>query len=96
LAHVDETRGRSGDVNGSQAIVPLVELTAENLFCRRDLPTCRKAAAVGYTVMIETSGERFIGDCRGSDEDCGCEMPGFGRADTFEMRNLEHFRKMMK
>jgi len=39
--------------------------------------------------MIETSGERFIGDAERSHKDRGREMPDSGEPDTFDPRNLE-------
>jgi 7-carboxy-7-deazaguanine synthase len=76
---------------GSQASVPLVELTGgEPLLQEEIYALAEKLVGAKYTVMIETSGERFIG--RLPEEvvkivDVKC--PDSGEADTFEMRNLE-------
>lgn len=70
--------------------VPLVELTGgEPLLQPEIYPLAGHLLAAGYTVMIETSGERFIGDLpkdviRIVDVKC----PDSGEPDTFEMRNL--------
>jgi 7-carboxy-7-deazaguanine synthase len=91
LARVDELAGRSGGMSGAAAIVPLVELTGgEPLLQEEVYPLAEKLIAAGFTVMIETSGERFTGRLPGDvikivDVKC----PDSGEADTFEMRNLE-------
>jgi len=82
LAKVDEVAGGT---------VPLIELTGgEPLLQEEIYPLAERLLAVGYTVMIETSGERFVG--RLPHEvikivDVKC--PDSGEADTFEMKNLE-------
>jgi len=44
----------------------------------------------GYTVMIETSGERFVGRLpKDVIKIVDVKCPDSGEADTFEMRNLE-------
>ena len=78
-------------MSGAAASVPLVELTGgEPLLQEEVYPLAEKLIAAGYTVMIETSGERFTGRLPGEvikivDVKC----PDSGEADTFEMRNLE-------
>jgi len=58
---VDEIAGRSAEMPGSQASVPLVELTGgEPLLQDEIVPLAEKLLAAKYRVMIETSGERFI------------------------------------
>jgi 7-carboxy-7-deazaguanine synthase len=52
-------------------------------------PLAEELVAAGYTVMMETSGERFVGRLPGAvikivDVKC----PDSGEADTFEMKNL--------
>ena len=70
--------------------MPLVELTGgEPLLQEEIYPLAEHLLAAGYTVMIETSGERFIGDLPKeviSIVDVKC--PDSGEPDTFEMRNL--------
>lgn len=91
LARVDELAERSGEAPGAKAVVPLVELTGgEPLLQEEVVPLSEKLLAAGYTVMIETSGERFIGSLPPQvikivDVKC----PDSGEPDTFEMRNLE-------
>jgi 7-carboxy-7-deazaguanine synthase len=91
LARVDELAGRAAGLSGAAASVPLVELTGgEPLLQEEVYPLAEKLIASGYTVMIETSGERFTGRLPGEvikivDVKC----PDSGEADTFEMRNLE-------
>jgi 7-carboxy-7-deazaguanine synthase len=88
---VDELSGRSEVAAGTQATVPLVELTGgEPLLQEEIYPLAEKLLGAGYTVLIETSGERFIG--RLPEQvikivDVKC--PDSGEADTFEMKNLE-------
>jgi 7-carboxy-7-deazaguanine synthase len=77
-------------VDGQPARVPLVELTGgEPLLQQEIYPLAERLLAAEYTVMIETSGERFIGHLpkdviRIVDIKC----PDSGEADTFEMKNL--------
>jgi 7-carboxy-7-deazaguanine synthase len=91
LGRVEELAGRDVQTTGGQAVVPLVELTGgEPLLQEEIYPLAQKLVAAGYTVMIETSGERFIGNLPAEvikivDVKC----PDSGEPDTFEMRNLE-------
>jgi 7-carboxy-7-deazaguanine synthase len=91
LARVDELAGRRASSDAARATVPLVELTGgEPLLQEEIYEVAEKLLAAGYTVMIETSGERFVG--RLPQEvikivDVKC--PDSGEADTFEMKNLE-------
>ena len=86
-ARVDELAGK----NGAQVKVPLVELTGgEPLLQEEIFPLAQKLVAAGYTVIIETSGERYIGKLpmeviKIVDVKC----PDSGEPDTFEKRNLE-------
>src|SRR5215475_14042544 len=62
LARVDELCGRSAEQRGAEAEVPLVELTGgEPLLQEEIYPVSEELVKRGYTVMIETSGERFVG-----------------------------------
>jgi 7-carboxy-7-deazaguanine synthase len=90
LARVDELAGRS-EILGSQSAVPLVELTGgEPLLQEEIYPLAEKLLAAGYAVMIETSGERFIGQLpREVVKIVDVKCPDSGEPDTFEMRNLE-------
>lgn len=89
LARVDELAGRSQSANSTT--VPLVELTGGEPLLQEEIYTlAEQLLAAHYTVMIETSGERFVGRLPSAvikivDVKC----PDSGEADTFEMRNLE-------
>jgi 7-carboxy-7-deazaguanine synthase len=91
LARVDELTGRHEDMPGSQVSAPLVELTGgEPLLQEEIYPLAEKLLAAKYTVMIETSGERFIGRLpREVIKIVDVKCPDSGEPDTFEMRNLE-------
>jgi 7-carboxy-7-deazaguanine synthase len=88
LQQVDGMSGRAAG-DGSLAI-PLVEITGgEPLLQEEIYPLAEKLLAADYQVMVETSGERFIGKLpaeviRVVDVKC----PDSGEADTFEMTNL--------
>src|SRR5882724_327688 len=59
LARVDELAGRGEGKSAVEATVPLVELTGgEPLLQEEVYPLSEKLLDAGYTVMIETSGER--------------------------------------
>ena len=76
--------------DGKPGSVPLVELTGgEPLLQEEVYSLAERLLAAGYTVMVETSGERFVGRLpedviRIVDVKC----PDSGEADTFEMKNL--------
>lgn len=91
LARVDELASRNHSASGAQATVPLVELTGgEPLLQEEIYPLAEKLLSAGYTVMIETSGERFAGRLpREVIKIMDVKCPDSGEADTFEMRNLE-------
>ena len=91
LARVDALAGGNTGEAGSQAAVPLVELTGgEPLLQDEVYPLSEKLLEAGYNVMIETSGERFIGDLpREVVKIVDVKCPDSGEPDTFEMRNLE-------
>jgi 7-carboxy-7-deazaguanine synthase len=92
---VEEVMERVESLNrrpdGSAAGVSLVELTGgEPLLQEEIYPLAERLLAAGYTVMIETSGERFIGRLPSEiikivDVKC----PDSGEPDTFELRNLD-------
>ena len=88
---VDALAGREEDMSGSQARVPLVELTGgEPLLQEEIYPLAEKLLAEGYTVMIETSGERFVGRLpREVIKIVDVKCPDSGEPDTFDMNNLE-------
>src|SRR5215468_8325536 len=88
---LDEVMARVEQLAGGEKKIPLVELTGgEPLLQEEVYPLAEKLVAAGYTVMIETSGERFVG--RLPQEvikivDVKC--PDSGEADTFDEKNLE-------
>jgi 7-carboxy-7-deazaguanine synthase len=91
LARVDELAGRREGGEASHATVPLVELTGgEPLLQEEIYPLAEKLLAARYTVLIETSGERFVGRLpREVIKIVDVKCPDSGEADTFEMKNLE-------
>jgi 7-carboxy-7-deazaguanine synthase len=91
IARVDGLARREGGVQGSHSGVPLVELTGgEPLLQEEVYPLAERLLAAGYTVMIETSGERYIGRLpREVIKIVDVKCPDSGEADTFDMGNLE-------
>ena len=91
LARVDQLCGRAADQPGATATVPLVELTGgEPLLQEEIYPLAKTLLAGGYTVMIETSGERFVGRLpKEVIKIVDVKCPDSGEADTFDLRNLE-------
>ena len=91
LARVDELAGRCEGIPDAQASVPLVELTGgEPLLQEEIYPLAEKLLVGKYSVMIETSGERFIGRLpRGVVKIIDVKCPDSGEPDTFDIRNLE-------
>jgi len=91
LARVDELAGRTAGAHGSQTKVPLVELTGGEPLLQEDVyPLAEGLLIAGYTVMIETSGERFIGKLpQEVIKIVDVKCPDSGEADTFDMSNLE-------
>ena len=73
------------------ARVPLVEITGGEPLLQPETPMlAEKLLAAGYTVMIETSGERFIGTLpREVIKIVDVKCPDSGEADTFDMANLD-------
>jgi 7-carboxy-7-deazaguanine synthase len=90
-ARVDELAGRGDGKHASTAAVPLVELTGGEPLLQEEIYRLAEILlADGYTVMIETSGERFIGRLpKQVIKIVDVKCPDSGEADTFEMRNLE-------
>lgn len=87
---VDALAGRRNST-GSRALVPLVELTGgEPLLQEEVYPLAEKLLGAGYTVLTETSGERFVGRLpKQVIKIVDVKCPDSGEADTFDMRNLE-------
>jgi 7-carboxy-7-deazaguanine synthase len=91
LAQVDQLCGRGMDESGADAEVPLVELTGGEPLLQEDIyPLAEALLARGYTVMIETSGERFVGRLpKEVVKIVDVKCPDSGEADTFNQQNLE-------
>jgi len=89
-AQVDELSGHSAD--GKPGIA-LVELTGgEPLLQEEIYPLADRLLASGYQVMIETSGERFIGRLpKAVVKVIDVKCPDSGEAHSFDARNLAEF-----
>src|SRR3981189_2130634 len=91
---VDEVMERVVSLNrrpdGNAGGVSLVELTGgEPLLQEEIYPLAERLLAAGYTVMIETSGERFIGRLpKEVIKIVDVKCPDSGEADTFDIKNL--------
>jgi 7-carboxy-7-deazaguanine synthase len=91
LARVDELAGRAAGERGAESAMPLVELTGGEPLLQEEIYLLADALlTAGYTVMIETSGERPVH--RLPHEvikiiDVKC--PDSGEADTFHLPNLD-------
>lgn len=91
---VDEVMERVESLSrraSGNAGVSLIELTGgEPLLQEEVYPLAERLLAVGYTVMIETSGERFIGRLpKQVIKIVDVKCPDSGEPDTFDPRNLE-------
>src|SRR2546421_7336066 len=92
MTSVDELAGRREDALAStSAAVPLVELTGgEPLLQEEIYPLAEKLLVGEYSVMIETSGGRFIGRLpREVVKIIDVKCPDSGEPDTFDMCNLQ-------
>jgi len=91
---VDDVMNRIEALNrrpeGASVVTTLVELTGgEPLLQEEIYPLAEQLLAVGYTVMIETSGERFIGRLpKEVIKIMDVKCPDSGEPDTFDSRNL--------
>ena len=91
LRRVEELAGREAAAAGAPPAIPLVEITGgEPLLQEEVYPLAEQLLAAGYTVLVETSGERFIGRLprrvlRIVDVKC----PDSGEPGTFDPQNLE-------
>jgi 7-carboxy-7-deazaguanine synthase len=85
---LESVRGFAGTGDGR---VPLVEITGGEPLLQPETPElANQLLAAGYTVMIETSGERFVGILpRDVVKIVDVKCPDSGEADTFNMANLE-------
>jgi len=91
LARVDRLCGRAEQQSGQQATVPLVELTGgEPLLQEEIYPLAEALIKRGFAVMIETSGEKFVGRLpKEVIKIVDVKCPDSGEADTFDLNNLE-------
>ena len=85
---VDQVNRLAGD---APTRTPLVEITGGEPLLQPETPAlAEKLLAAGYTVMIETSGERFVGKLPpGVIKIVDVKCPDSGEADTFDMANLD-------
>lgn len=76
---------------GNARRTSLVEITGGEPLLQPETPElARKLLAAGYTVMIETSGERFVGALpREVIKIVDVKCPDSGEADTFDLANLD-------
>jgi 7-carboxy-7-deazaguanine synthase len=89
---VEEILQKVGELAGlGPARVPLVEITGGEPLLQPETPAlAEKLLAAGYTVMIETSGERFVGTLpREVVKIVDVKCPDSGEPDTFDMANLD-------
>jgi len=88
LRRVEELSGKTAERKEG---VSLVELTGgEPLLQEEIYPLADGLRTAGYTVMIETSGERFAGRLpREVIKIMDVKCPDSGEPETFDMRNLE-------
>jgi 7-carboxy-7-deazaguanine synthase len=95
---VDEVLARVEEFSRSSATpeaepVRLVELTGGEPLLQPDAVTlAERLLAAGYTVLVETSGERFIGNLpRAVIKIVDVKCPDSGEGGTFDMANLAAF-----
>lgn len=88
---VEDVLARVSELAGAGANrIPLVELTGgEPLLQPEIVPLSEKLLAAGYTVLIETSGERFVGNLpKEVIKIVDVKCPDSGEGGTFDMANL--------
>jgi len=89
---IDEVMARVHELAGddSSRKVSLVEITGGEPLLQAETPELmRRLLADGFRVMVETSGERFIGDLpREAIKIVDVKCPDSGEPDTFDMANL--------
>jgi len=88
---VDEVFERVEALRGAAVGGRLVELTGGEPLLQQDVyPLAVRLLAAGYAVLIETSGERFIGQLpKAVIKIVDVKCPDSGEPDTFDKRNLE-------
>ena len=89
---IDEVMARVHELAGKAEArkVSLVEITGGEPLLQPETPELtRRLLADGFRVMVETSGERFIGDLpREAIKIVDVKCPDSGEPDTFDMANL--------
>jgi len=88
---VEEVVERVEALRGSAVAAPLVELTGGEPLLQQDIyPLAERLLAAGYVVLIETSGERFIGQLpEAVIKIVDVKCPDSGAPETFDVRNLK-------
>jgi len=88
---VAEAVERVEALRGSAVGGPLVELTGGEPLLQQDIyPLAERLLAAGYVVLIETSGERFIGQLpEAVIKIVDVKCPDSGEPETFDLRNLK-------
>ena len=89
---VDEVVDKVGAISAAgRDFLPLVEITDGEPLLQPETPElAKKLLAAGYTVMIETSGEKFVGALpREVVKIVDVKCPDSGEADTFDLANLD-------
>jgi 7-carboxy-7-deazaguanine synthase len=89
---IEEILGKVHELAGDgERRVSLVEITGGEPLLQAETPAlAEKLIAAGYTVMIETSGEQFVGVLpHGVIKIVDVKCPDSGEPDTFDMANLE-------
>jgi 7-carboxy-7-deazaguanine synthase len=95
LARVEDLSTAAGDgtavKTGATRGISLVELTGGEPLLQPDvIPLAQRLLDGGYTVLIETSGERRVADLpREVIKIVDVKCPDSGEADTFRMENLD-------
>ena len=89
MAKVRELAGADGPEASGR--IPLVELTGGEPMLQPDIyPLIEKLLAENYTVLIETSGERYLGELpRAVVKVMDIKCPGSGEGSTLNEKNLE-------
>jgi len=88
---VEQVVERVEALRGSAVGGPLVELTGGEPLLQQDIyPLAERLLATGYVVLIETSGERFIGQLpEAVIKIVDVKCPDSGEPETFDVRNLK-------
>jgi 7-carboxy-7-deazaguanine synthase len=93
---IDEVLDKVRELAGRGASrIPLVEITGGEPLLQKETPElASRLLTGGFTVMIETSGERFVGSLpREVIKIVDVKCPDSGEPDTFDIANLEAITK---